>query len=43
MNKPVYLELSVLEFSKILMYEFWQDDEKEKLCYIQKDAYSFIV
>ena len=43
MNKPVYLELSVLEFSKILMYEFWQDDEKEKLCYIQKDAYGFIV
>ena len=25
MNKPVYLELSILELSKILMYEFWYD------------------
>ena len=23
MSKPVYLELSILELSKILMYEFW--------------------
>ena len=23
MNKPVYLELSILELGKILMYEFW--------------------
>ena len=23
MNKPIYLELSILEISKILMYEFW--------------------
>ena len=23
MNKPVYLGMSVLENSKILMYEFW--------------------
>ena len=23
MNKPVYLGLSILEISKILMYEFW--------------------
>ena len=25
MNKPVYLGLSKLELSKILMYEFWYD------------------
>ena len=39
MNKPVYLGLSILELSKILMYEFWYDyvkpkyGEKAKLCY----------
>ena len=25
LNEPVYLGLSVLELSKILMYEFWYD------------------
>ena len=25
MNKPVYLGLTVLELSKMLMYEFWYD------------------
>ena len=25
MNKPVYLRLSILELSKIIMYEFWYD------------------
>ena len=25
MNKPVYLELSILELTKILIYEFWYD------------------
>ena len=25
MNNPIYLRLSVLELSKILMYEFWYD------------------
>ena len=25
MNKPVYLGMSVLDFSKTLMYEFWYD------------------
>ena len=40
MNKPVYLGLSILELSKILMYEFWYDylktkyGEKAKLCYV---------
>ena len=30
MNKIVYLELSILELSKILMYEFWYDYGKQK-------------
>ena len=30
MNKPVYLGLSILELSKILMYEFWYDYVKLK-------------
>ena len=47
MNKPVHLGLSMLELSKILMYEFWYDyvkpkySEKAKLCYMDTD--SFIV
>ena len=47
MNKPVYLGLSILELSKILMHEFWYHyvkpnyDEKAKLCYM--DANSFVV
>ena len=41
MNKLVYLRLSILELSKILMYEFWYDYvklkyvEKVKLCYME--------
>ena len=40
MNKPVYLELSILELSKLLMYEFWYDfvkpkhHEASKFCYM---------
>ena len=30
MDKPVCLGLSVLELSKILIYEFWHDDVKPK-------------
>ena len=47
MNKPVNLGLSILELSKILMYEFWGDNvkpkygKKAKLCYM--DTNSFIV
>ena len=29
-NKPMYLGLSILELSKILMYEFWHDYLKPK-------------
>ena len=44
MNKPVNLRLSILELSKIIMYEVWYDyvkpkyDEKAKLCYMDKDS-----
>ena len=47
MNKPVYLGLSILELSKILLYEFWYDyvnpkyGKKAKLCCMGTD--SFIV
>ena len=30
MNKPVYLDLSILEISKTLMYKFWYDYMKPK-------------
>ena len=45
MNKPIYLRLSILEISKILMYEFWHDYMKPKynsnvkLCYIDTDSF----
>ena len=40
MNKPVYLGISILGFSKILMHEFpydfvkQKDSEKAKFCYM---------
>ena len=46
-NKSVFLGVSILEISKIVMYEFWCDylkpkyREKAKLCYMDTD--SFIV
>ena len=45
MNKPVYLGLSILEISKITMYEFWYDYVKSKyrsrasLCYMDTDSF----
>ena len=30
MNKPVYLDLPILEISKTLTYEFWNDYFKPK-------------
>ena len=30
MNKPVYLRLSILELTRILMHEFWYDYKKPK-------------
>ena len=45
MNKPIYLGLSILEISKILMYEFRYDYMKPKygdnvkLCYTDTDSF----
>ena len=30
MNKPIYLGLSILDLSKIVMYEFWYSYVKSK-------------
>ena len=44
MNKPIYLGLSILEISKIIIYEFWYDYMKKKygdmvkLCYMDTDS-----
>ena len=49
MNKSVYLGLSILESSKILMYEFWYDyvkpkyGEKAKLCYMDIDSFAVYI
>ena len=46
MNKPIYLALSILEISKILMYEFWYDYMKPKyndnvrLCYMDTNSFA---
>ena len=45
MSKLIYLGLSILEISKILMYEFWYDYMKPKygndveLCYMDTDSF----
>ena len=49
MNKPVCLGLSILEISKILMYNFWCDYIKPKyqdnarLCYVDTDSFIIYV
>ena len=49
MNKPVYLELSILELSKMLVHEFWFDYVKPKygkiadLCYMDTDSFIIYV
>ena len=46
MNKPIYLGLSMLEISKILMYEFWyaymkpKYNDNIKLCYMDTDSFA---
>ena len=43
-NRPIYLGLSILEISKTLIYEFWNDYMKSKygdnvkLCYMDTDS-----
>ena len=45
MNKQIYQGLSILEISKILMYEFWYDyikpkyQQNEKLYYMDTDSF----
>ena len=45
MNKPIYLGLSILYISKILMFKFWYDYMKPKygndvkLCYMDTDSF----
>ena len=45
MNTPAYLGLSILELSKLLMYEFWYSyvkqkyGEKAKICYLDTDSF----
>ena len=45
MNKSIYLGLSILDISKITMYEFWYDFMKSKygnrakLCYMDTDSF----
>ena len=47
MTKPLYLSMSILDISKILMYKFWYDyisskyGDRTKLCY--SDTHSFII
>ena len=44
-SKPVYLGLSILELSKIVMYDFWYDSVKPKygknakLCYMDTNTF----
>ena len=44
-NKPVYLGMSILDISKMLMYEYWYDyikpkyQDNAKLCYIDTDSF----
>ena len=45
MNNPIYLGLSILDISKILIYEFWYDymkpkyNDNVKLCYMDTDSF----
>ena len=51
MTKPIYLGMSILDISKILMYEFWCDyikpkygqskteQDRAKLCYTDTDSF----
>ena len=45
MNKPIYLDMSILGNSKILMCEFWCDhikskyEDRTKLCYMDTDSF----
>ena len=46
MNKLIYLKLSILQLSKIVIFEFWYDcvklkyRQKAKVCYIDTDRFN---
>ena len=46
-TKPLYLGMLILDISKILMYEFWDDyinpkyGDKTRLCYMDTDSFAF--
>ena len=45
MNRPIYLDMSILDISNTLMYKFWYDyfkpkyGDKAKLCYTDTDSF----
>ena len=45
MNKSIYSGLSILDISKITVYEFWydyvkiKDEDKAQLCYMDTDSF----
>ena len=49
MRKPVYLGLSILELSRLLIYEFWYDyvkskyGRKAKMCYMNTDSFTVYI
>ena len=43
MKKTVYLGLSILKLSKILMYEFWYGYAKAKLYYMDTDSFTVYI
>ena len=47
-NQPVYLGLSILKNSKVVVYECWYDYvknkyEKNKLCYMDTDSFTVYI
>ena len=49
MNKPIYLGMSILDISKILMYKFWYNyiklkySDQSRLCYMDTDSFAVYI